>query len=305
MDPLSDVLSLLKPRSYISAGLDAGGDWAIQFPHQGEFIKCYAVVRGGCWLCVEGVEDAMCLEAGDCFVLASGRPFGLCSDVNVTPVDAETVFWPAPIGSVVTHNGGGDLFLIGSRFAVSGPAAGALLGMLPPVAHIRGESDQAALRWSIERMMEELREPQPGSILVAQQLAHMMLVQALRLQLAQSAGAGVGWFFALADEQMNAAIGAMHGEPAQPWTLQSLAQRAHMSRSAFACKFKATVGATPLEYLTRWRMLLAADRLAHGSESVAILAQSLGYRSESAFSTAFKRTMGCSPRQYRRVAPPA
>jgi len=302
MDPLSDVLSLLKPRSYVSAGLDAGGDWSIHYPHQGEFIKCQVIVRGGCWLRVEGVEDAVRLEAGDCFVLASGRPFRLCSDPNLTPVDAGTIFWPTPIGSVVTHNGGGDCLLIGSRFAVGGAAAGTLLDMLPPITHIRGESNQAALRWSIERMMEELRDPQPGGTLVTQHLAHMMLVQALRLQVAQSAGAGAGWFCALADEQMNAAISAMHDDPAQRWTLQLLAERAHMSRSAFAQKFKATVGAAPLEYLTRWRMLLAGDRLAHGGESVGMIARSLGYESESAFSTAFKRTMGCSPRQYGRAS---
>jgi AraC-like DNA-binding protein len=111
---------------------------------------------------------------------------------------------------------------------------------------------------------------------------------------------GVGWLFALADKQMGAAINAMHGDPAQRWTLQDLAERAGMSRSTFALKFKATVGESPMEYLTRWRVLLAGDRLANSGDPISVIARSLGYESESAFSTAFKRVMGCSPRQYGR-----
>ncbi|MFE0757679.1 AraC family transcriptional regulator [Inquilinus sp. NPDC058860] len=299
MDPLSDVLSLLKPRSYVSAGFDAGGDWSIRFSRQHDRIKCYAVVSGACWLSVEGVPDPVRLKAGDCFVLPSGRPFRLASDMALTPVDAGTVFPPARDGGVVTVNGGGGFFLVGSRFAVSGDHAGILLGMLPPIVHIRKEAEQAALRWSVERMMQELHERQPGGFLVAQHLAHMMLVQALRLHL-EGAGGGVGWFFALADRQIGAAINAMHADPAHRWTLQELAQRAGMSRSSFALRFKEKVGEAPMEYLTRWRMLLAGDRLATSGDPVSAIAPSLGYESESAFSTAFKRVMGCSPRQYGR-----
>src|ERR1017187_864888 len=72
-------------------------------------------------------------------------------------------------------------------------------------------------------MMQELREPQPGGFLVAQHLAYMMLVQALRLHLAEGLRGGVGWLFALADKQMSAAIGSMHNDPAHGWTLQELA----------------------------------------------------------------------------------
>jgi len=88
-----------------------------------------------------------------------------------------------------------------------------------------------------------------------------------------------------------------------PWTLQELAERVGMSRSSFAQKFKQTVSATPIDYLTRWRMLLAGDRLANSNDPISTISLSLGYESESAFSTAFKRVMGCSPRQYSRPEP--
>lgn len=298
MDPLSDVLSVLQPQSHVSAGFDAGGAWAIRFPDQGARIKCYAVVSGNCWLAVEGVAEPVRLSAGECFVLPGGRPFRLASDLALPPLEAGAVFPPARAGGVVTLNGGGGLFLVGSRFAVSGDHAALLLGMLPPVIHIRAEADRAALRWAVERMMEELRQPRPGGALVAQHLAHMMLIQALRLHLAEAGADAVGWLFALADKRLGAAIGAIHEAPAHPWTLHALAARAGMSRSAFAARFKAKVGATPMDYLARWRMLLAIDRLAR--LPVAAVAAGLGYESESAFSAAFKRVMGEAPRAYCR-----
>jgi len=297
MDPLSDVLSLLKLRSYMSGGFDAGGEWSVQFPQYAS-IRYYAVVSGQCWLSAEGVPDPVRLETGDCVLLPHGRPFRFASDLALTPVDFKTILATPLNGGIATWNGGGDFFGVGGYFTLAGDHAGILLGVLPPIVHIRRESDRAALRWCVERMMQELRDPQPGGVLVAQHLAQMMLVQALRVHLAEGLRGGVGWLFALADKQMSAAIHSMHDDPAHPWTLQELAERVGMSRSTFALKFKATVGASPIEYLTRWRMLLAGDRLASSGDSIAVVARSLGYESESAFSTAFKRVMGCSPRQY-------
>jgi AraC-like DNA-binding protein len=238
--------------------------------------------------------------AGDCFVLPRGWPFYLTNDLGMTPADFLATVGPPLNGAVATVQGGGDCFGVGGHFAFDGAHASILLGVLPPIVHIRRESDKATMRWSLERMMEELREPRPGSFLVAQQLAQMMLVQALRLHLAEGLRGGVGWLFALADEQMRAAMTAMHEDPAHGWTLQELAECAGMSRSTFALKFKETVGKSPLEYLTRWRMLLAGEKLTGSGDPVSVIARSLGYESESAFSTAFKRVMGCSPRRYGR-----
>jgi AraC-like DNA-binding protein len=304
MDPLSDVLSLLKPRSYIAGGFDVGGEWSTRFgQHDG--IKCYAVVSGQCWLSVEGVPDAVRLETGDCFLLPHGRPFLLASDLTLTPVDALSVLTTARRqGGIAFINGGGGCCIVGGHFAFTGNHAGILLGMLPPVVHLQKESDKAAMRWSLERMRQELLEPQPGASLVAQDLAHMMLVQALRLHLAEGLRGGVGWLFALADQQMSAAISSMHNDPAHRWTLQELAEHVGMSRSTFALKFKQTVGTSPMEYLTRWRMLLAGDKLTNSSDPISVIALSFGYESESAFSTAFKRVMGCSPRKYSRSRNP-
>lgn len=300
MDPLSDVLSLLRPRGHLSACLDAGGAWAVRFPGQADGgIKCGAVASGACWLAVDGEPGAVRLEAGDCFLLTHGRPFRLAADPRLPDRDAHDVFGAARDG-VATVGGGGAVFLVSSRFALDGPQAGLLLDLLPPVVHVRGGEDQGALRWSIERLGAELREGRPGGLLLAEHLAHMVLVQALRRHLGERSPGGVGWLFALADRRLGAALSALHADPARRWTLQDLAARAGMSRSTFALRFREAVGEPPMDYLTRWRMLLADDKLARSAEPVAAVAWSVGYGSDSAFSTAFKRVMGHAPRQRRR-----
>jgi Cupin len=145
------VLSLLKLRSYMRGGFDVGGELSLQFP-QHEGIKCYAVVSGQCWLSVEGVPDPVHLKAGDCFLLPRGRPFRLASDLTLVPVDALTIFTTARNGGIVSFNGSGDCFIVGGHSALTGNHASILLGVLPPIVHIRKESDKAATRWSLERM---------------------------------------------------------------------------------------------------------------------------------------------------------
>jgi len=301
IDPLSDVLSLLKPRNYTAAAFEAGGDWAITFPRY-DGIKCNAVVAGSCWLDAEGLAAPLRLEAGDCFLLPRGVPFRLASDLSLPPLDAGSLFPPSSPGGTVACNGGGDFAMLGSRFLISGRHADLLLGMLPPVLLIRKAEDRDTLRWAIETIRAELREARPGGAVVATHLAHTMLVLVLRIYLADdTAQAQSGWLSALADKHIGAAIGLMHADPAKRWTLAELATRVGLSRTIFATRFKDRVGMGAMEYLLRWRMLLAGDRLAQNDATIANVAASLGYDSDSAFGAAFKRVMGVSPRQYARA----
>lgn len=299
MDPLSDVLSLLKPQSYYAGGFAVNEDVAVRFPkHDG--IKCYAVASGRGWLVVEGVAEPVRMEAGDCFLLPHGRPFCLTTDLSLEPVNFEVVRAQWQHAREISGGDGKLYNIVGGHFALRGYPADLLLRLLPPVVHIRKDADRAAMRWGLQRMIEELRDPQPGGSLMVQQLAYLMLVQALRLHLADAESRGVGWLFALADKQMSVAIEAMHNEPAYPWTLDKLAERAGMSRSSFALRFKEKVGKAPMEYLTRWRMLLAGDRLQNSGDSIAAIAASLGYESESGFGKVFKKVTGYSPREFGR-----
>ncbi|MCB4771666.1 AraC family transcriptional regulator [Ancylobacter sp. Lp-2] len=305
MDPLSDVLSLLKPKSAISAGLDAGGDWAIAFPpHEG--IKFNAVLRGACWVQVdgdaEGESEPRRIEAGDCFLLTRGRPFRFATDLALPPVASPTLYDRA-VDGIATCNGGGDFFLVGGRFAF-GEAAGLLLEALPAIVYVPAAAGEqaAVLRWALERLAAELKDRAPGGGLMAEHLAHIMLLQVLRLWLAMAGAKPPGWLGALADPRLARALAALHGEPGRRWTLAELAGQAGMSRSVFADRFRRAVGQPPLDYLTGWRMRLAAGRLRDTTESIAGIAFALGYRSEAAFSAGFRRFAGVPPGRYRRAA---
>jgi AraC-like DNA-binding protein/uncharacterized protein YaiE (UPF0345 family) len=299
MDPLSEVLSLLKLRSYVSGGFDAGGDFAVQFGrHEG--IKFHVVVSGACWVSLDDAAEPVRIHAGECFLLPHGKAFRISSDPAVKPVDVRDILPRVSDGRIMTYGGGGDFLSIGGYFLFTEGQASLLLETLPSLLHIRESADSEMLRWCVERMRREMSEGRPGDFVVAQQLATMILVQALRVHLSRKPDAVSGWLFALADPRLRAAIGAMHRAPGHRWTVDTLAREAGMSRTAFALRFKDVAGMTPMAHLTRWRMLRAAERLTTSRQSLAEISSALGYESEKSFSAMFKRVMHRSPRQYGR-----
>jgi AraC-like DNA-binding protein len=298
IDPLSDILSLLNVRSSMSASLAAGGEWAIRFQaHKG--VKFNAVVEGSCWLVVDDLGEPLRLEAGDCFLVTDGRSFVLASDYDLPTVDAHDVFVDA-VDGVARYGATPDFFAIGGRFTFDESDALFLLDILPPIIHVSGMSEPASvLQWVLKRLTEELSSARSGVRLMADHLAHIMLVQMLRVHAMSGGSVPSGWLKALSDERIGIAFRLIHDDPARRWKLDELAKAAGMSRSSFAFHFKALVGVAPLDYLLRWRMRLAAHALRNGDVSVSSVATSVGYESESAFSNTFKRVIGCAPRHYR------
>lgn len=303
MDPLSEVLALLRPTSIGFRGLDAGPRWALSF---GAWpgLKCYAMATGACCLRVDGLAEPITMRAGDLVMLPRGQAYRLGSSDDVPALDALSFFDGVVPGGVAVIDGGGASSGVGGYFGFEGPNADQLLGVLPAVIHLQGTEKSLSLRAAIERMMQELRDPQPGGALIAGHLAQTLLIEALRVHLHDPAVRGANWLLALSDRQIAVALGAMHGDPVRPWTLTSLAKEAGLSRSGFAARFRELVGEPAMAYLTRWRMMLAADRLMTAARPISVLAGELGYGSESAFSAAFKRVHGTSPRDFakRRAA---
>lgn len=296
MDPLSDIIALLHPHDCVAAGLDAGGDWSIRFDrHAG--LKCNAVLKGACWLRVEGMDAPLRLEAGDCAILPHERPFVLSARPMRGGTDAAAVYAPVAHGGTAVHGGGGDFFMTGARFLMSGPATDALLRALPPALVVRSGAAGDAVRWSLARIAEELRTDRPGRALLVAHLSHYVLVQVLRCHLAEAAPAA-GWLALLADRNLARAVAAMHDDPARPWRVGELAAEAGLSRTAFAVRFRRVGGGTPMGYLTTLRMLRAVGLLHRSDVPLAQVAAEVGYASESAFGAAFKRVMGASPHRY-------
>jgi AraC-like DNA-binding protein len=304
IDPLEDVLTLVGTTSHLSIGLVAGGEWALSFEPP-PAVKFNAVRRGHCLLTVDGVPEAIELAEGDCFLLTQPRAFTLASGPEVRPVPADPVF-AAATGGVARVGTGEDVVFIGGRFDFGERAQELLLNVLPPVIHVPGHTAEAAtVRWALDQIDVELHDRPLGSTLVTEHLALVMLIHLLRLHLTVAGpGAASGWLAGLTDPIVAPALGAMHARPAHAWTVAQLAEVAAVSRSTLAARFKHAVGQSPLDYLTGWRIELAAQRLRRGDETVAAIAREIGYGSESALSNAFKRITGASPRDYRRRVSP-
>lgn len=301
-DPLSDVLALLRPHDCVAAGLDAGGNWSIRYaPHAG--MKCIGIDRGGCWMTMEGLRAPLWLDAGDCAILPRGKAFVLSARGARLGDAAEAVYSKPAHGDTAVLGGGGDFFMTGARFLLSGQAAGMLLATLPDVIVIGGAADEHSVsretvRWAIARIAAELRQRRPGSASLIEHLSHVLLIELMRTHLEEGRENRIGWTAALSDPFLCRALTAMHRDLSGPWTVATLAAQAGLSRTAFAVRFARLVGQTPMDYMTQWRMLWAAKRLERDGTTVAQAAAEVGYSSESAFTAAFKRTLGTTPRRF-------
>lgn len=299
-DPFSDILRFTNAESLTTGGFSAGGSWAIRFPAPDK-IKFFAVVKGRCWVSIDGEEDPIRFESGDVGLLTAKRSFALASDPRVAPVDAMQLFSGAG-RSGVKIGSGDDFAQIGGHVLLD-PASGNLLSdVLPPWIHVPAASPQAAkFRWLLEQLVEEREADLPGAPLVSAQLSQLLFIQILRAHLKTSTPM-TGWLRALSNPRIAPALRLMHGDPARSWRLDELANACAMSRTTFASHFKCSAGIAPLTYLAEWRMRLAERSLRDENKPVAVVAESLGYASESAFSNAFKRMTGHSPSAYRHIA---
>lgn len=301
VDPFSDILKFTRAESLVTGSFTAGGSWAIRFPAPDK-IKFFAVVKGTCWVRIEGEKEPRQVGPGDVGLLAAHRAFILSSDLQVEPVEAMGLFQGGRTKSA--HLGTGeDFHYLGGHVLLDAASRGLLADALPPWIHVPAVSPQAvAFQWLLEQLVRERSSDLPGANLASEQLSQLLFIQILRAHLTTSSTLPVGWLRALADTRIAPALRSIHNDPGHPWGLEELAKTASMSRTTFAENFKAAAGIAPLGYVTAWRMRLAERALREDDMSVAELARSLGYTSESAFSNAFKRTTGSAPNRYRASA---
>jgi len=297
-DPFSDILKLTNAETIVSGGFTAGGSWAIRFPSPDK-IKFFALVKGNCWLRIDGQDEPVRVEEGDVFLLSLQRSFVLASDLAAVPVDATglftgTVYRTAKLGH------GEDCIQIGGHVRLDTASGGLLADVLPPLIHVKAASPHATvLRWLLDQLVREPIAELPGASLASAQLAQLLFVHILRGHVETSGLLGTGWLRAIADRRLAPALRLMHADPGRGWQLEELAKAAAMSRTTFAHHFKTAAGVPPLTYLTEWRMRLAERALREENTPVSVLAGQLGYTSESAFSNAFKRVTGNAPKRYR------
>jgi AraC-like DNA-binding protein len=293
-DPLSEIISLLKPHTVLSKGISGAGLWAVRYSDFGQPSFC-AVLEGSCLLAVDG-HSTLTLETGDFVLLPSTPGFTISGFEPVMPTHIDPKVAPSPTDEVRhgTRSGPPDVRLLGGYFLFDTPNAALLVSLLPTVVHVRDANRLSVL---VRLVAEESTEQKVGRDLVLAHLVEVLLIEALRSTSGKESPPGL--LRGLADPQLAPAMRQMHSQLSRPWTMAQLAQEAALSRSAFFDRFTRTVGIPPMEYLLAWRMAVAKDLLRRDHD-IAEVAVRVGYGSASAFSTAFSRHTGLPPSRYAR-----
>ncbi len=299
-DPLSDLITLLRPRTVFSKGISGAGRWGVRYAPFGHPSFCI-VIDGRCRLALDR-QAPMTLEAGDFVLLPATPGFTMSGFLPVTPVRLDPHATRNTTGEVRhgTRGGRPDVRLQGGYFVLDSPDAASLVSLLPPVVHVRGVDRLSTL---VRLVGEEAAGRAAGRELVLARLVEVLLIEALRL--APGDDAPPGLLRGLADGRVAPAVRQMHAHPARAWTVAQLARIAGLSRSAFFERFARTVGLAPMEYLLAWRMAMAKDLLRHEDLAVGDVAERVGYGSASTFSAAFSRHVGVPPRRYAKARRPS
>ena len=300
MDPLDDAFAVMRVRESLYARVDAGAPWAIRF-REGKAARFGLVIAGSCSLTMEQPSKSIQLEPGDCYVILDGSTYTLGDDPRSVPLNCFDVMPKLVDGAVSIGGDGAAATVVTGWFVYDELGARPLTALLPRILHTSVDGYRTdILKATLELLAKETERPGVGSGVVISGLADILFVQAIRSHLNHAREDDVGWLAALSDNRIGAAMRALHGKPADPWTVERLAARANMSRSAFAARFKAKLGEAPLEYLTRWRMFRAGVLLRHTERSLAEIANEVGYESDAALSKAFHRVVGMAPGAFRK-----
>jgi len=294
-DPLSQVITLFRPRAVFAKGISGAGRWGVRYSEFGQ--PSFAVVlEGSCRLAVDG-HPSLTLEAGDFVLLPTTPGFTMSGFDTVTPQRIDPKLTAAPTGEVRhgTRGGRPDVRLLGGYFVFESPNASLLVALLPPVLHVRGVARLAQL---VQLVSAESNERRPARELVLARLVELLLIEALRSTPGEDTPAGL--LRGLADARLAPALRQMHAHLDRPWTVAQLAKTAALSRSAFFERFTRTLGASPMDYLLGWRMAVAKELLRREQLGLTEVAERIGYGSASAFSTAFTRHVGQPPSHYAR-----
>src|ERR1700676_1123623 len=303
MDPLSEVFGSLRIQDAVHRRVEATAPWGVCYSGDvGLRIRFGLLVRGSAFLKFKSARQMISLSSGDlCMFILNNEPFTLVDHPRSAVTDFSKLR-KLKVDGVIHYGGGGRLTtLVSGSFGISKFGAPLISTILPRFLHLRLEQNRSRTFQSVlDILAEETAQPGMASSCLISCLYELLFVYAIRAYASSAAAPPKGWLAAISDKQSGKAILSMHAEVYRHWSVASLAREARMSRSAFALKFKAVLGQTPLEYLTQWRMYRAGAMIRSKNTSFSEVASAVGYGSESSFSRVFRREMGAAPREYRR-----
>ena len=319
MDALSDVLRSvrLEGACYITAEFTA--PWCIRGELGLESVRArladaehvaffHFLTEGRCKVRLAEGGETLEAAAGDLILFPQEGRHQMGTDLQLAPMERDADISPDPGSGAqcfhLRHGGGGEV----TRFVCGYLALGRavfrpVFQSLPRIVCIPiGDGPAAAmLRELFQAGVRESAAARPGGSSVLAKVAELLFVEALRRHVERLPPGGSGWLAGVRDPQVGRALALLHDDPGRAWTVDDLAREAALSRSALAERFTALVGEPPMQYLTRWRLALAAQMLRAGRDSVGRIAEKSGYESEAAFSRAFKREFGDPPASWRRA----
>jgi len=314
MDALSETLRVVRlvgaifiqgrftaPWCYQSPRADSAA--RLLEPHAERVVIFHLITEGECFVEIDA-EPPMRLSAGDVVVFPQGHAHRMCSKPGLQPAKGARladVLSRRP-RTLVYGGGGATTRLVCGYLACDARLARMLLGGLPSLLRVsvRGSNAGVWLEASVRYALAEARSPRPGGAGVLAKLAEVLFIEVLRLYVNEQSAGRSGWLAAVGDRVVGPALRQLHTHPAHAWTLEMLARAAGTSRSVLAERFQQLVGSAPMEYLTQWRMLLAANLLSRSNAPLARIAEDIGYQTDTAFIRAFRREYGVPPAAWRR-----
>jgi len=319
VDVLSEVLRVVKLQGSLFFNAEFSAPWSIKAPHAavltphlcpdaGRLIIFHFLTEGRANIRLTESGERAELSAGDIVVLPHGDPHvvssapGMRAEPNLEahrrPEDANAL----PFAIQTGGDGPSDTRVICGFFSCDARPFNPLLDSLPRFMRFSRDASKGShslLDQFIRFATAETGNKRAGSQSVLNRLSELMFVEVIRMHMDELANKNTGWLAGLRDPLVGRALTLLHARPAHAWTLEELASEAAASRSALADRFTQIVGCPPVQYLTQWRMQIAAKRLADPGVKIAAVAHEVGYESEAAFSRAFKRFVGRSPSQWR------
>lgn len=318
MDVLSEVLRAVRLTGAVFFDVNAATPWALASPHASEVrakvmpesehvIPFHLVMAGEAWLQTDAPGSVpVHVEAGDVILMPRGDAHQMGSaaahraEPNMgyyfRPTDQQLPFRVSEIGGE-----GAKARIVCGYFGCDATPFNPLLDALPRTTVIKARPGGSQLAWTfIDAALCEGECARPGSESVLAKLSELMLVQAIRGYIDSLPDSSEGWLGGLRDPLVSKALHLIHANPAQDWTLASLARQTASSRSVLADRFTRIIKLPPMQYLSRWRMQLAAHALVEPNASISTIAADVGYQSEAAFNRAFKKVVGVPPGAWRR-----
>ena len=319
-DALSEVLAAVHLSGSIFFEVTAKSPWVAEAPPAARIapqvapgaqhaIEYHVVTAGSCWISLVGdnATEPVKLNEGDIVVVPHGDPHvvssapGMRAEPNLEVYGKPGEHVAVPFQLQTGGDGPSETRLICGFFSCDVRPFNPLLDSLPRFMRFGRDSlaSHSLLDEFIRFATAEMGNKRAGSQSVLNRLSELMFVEIIRLYMDQLEGSNTGWLAGLRDPLVGRALTLLHARPSHAWTLEQLASEAAASRSVLADRFNDLVGYPPIQYLTRWRMQIAARRLMDPGARVAAVAHEVGYESEAAFSRAFKKFVGQSPGQWR------